>query len=721
MPVATSTPTWIGFGAAALGALTASLGLLREVRHARRERRASAPTGVPPVEPAPPGDADATGAAPRANVLLPARTSFINRERELQDLLARVRSGQDNVLSIEGSRLVGKSATATELAHSLLAAPTGDGFDPREYTFLWVDARNGTLSLADICRDLALLTGDQALSTTADDRKRDRLRVHLAGRKTVLLLDNLSFADGDEDSAALIDFLRDLPAGSLVIASVNRPGDLVASRVALPDLDVASVSELIEDRVRRFQLDGSDQFDDEFTTRLYELIGGNPGVIEWFLRGYERGAESLEERLSAIERGGALSELFEPVWQMLGSSAQRILEACAYLRGEATASQLAVMCDQSAEEVRAVADRLRREGVLGVVRAGRRPPVYTCSQAFQRFVTPKTAPDEKSAFTRRLFDHYAGHFRRNPEDAAFAVTEIGALRALRDELFEDGDDRLQSLFKAVLDILFTLGQFDELLATAHLAYESAVRADNHAAASLASTIKACTHAIRGEHAAALDAFAHGSLAAERSGQPAEIARQKRCRAFLHYRAREPRAALTAIAGAEELSRAADDHVNLVDTLDLVTAASWYLGEVERCEAAARRSLEASQRAQWNRARAYPVRYLAEISIRSRRYDDARALLGDAHETAAKFGDQRQMARVNLTRARLHLLRGQPELAERAALDAVAEAARLGLPPEREEAQATLDAARRARRSRLWRLYYARRRPSRLTGAPVGGD
>jgi len=52
---------------------------------------------------------------------------------------------------------------------------------------------------------------------------------------------------------------------------------------------------------------------------------------------------------------------------------------------------------------------------------------------------------------------------------------------------------------------------------------------------------------------------------------------------------------------------------------------------------------------------------------------------------------------------------------------VSEATRLGLPPERREAAATARAVSRAQRSNLLRLYYALRRPRRLTDAPIGGD
>lgn len=719
MPDPASTETLIKLAAAAVALATAALTLVTVITQSRKRKDSATDPAQPPTTTLPPGDQPA--ADPVAEPVLPGRPVFINREREMKDLISRVHAGNDNVLTIEGTRWVGKSATATELVHCLRSGPAKGTFDPRARRFVWFDARDACPSLADLCQYLSLQTDDQSLSTTADAEKRDRLRIHLAGNKTVLILDNLSLSD-DPESRALIDFLDDLPNGSLVIAAVNRPGRLVAPRVPLRDLDAASVHKLIEDRARRLNLDGLEQFDRAFASRLHGLIGGNPGVIEWFLRGYRDSSESLAERVEAVERGGKLSDVFGPTWDALGDDCKCALEACAYLRGEATARQFSIACDRPEDEMRAAAEHLRREGLLNPVRGEGRPTVYTCAPAFQLFVASETLESSRATFTTRLAEHYVGYFAANPEDARYGASEVGALRVVREELSDADDDaRIQALFRATLDILFTLGQFDELIAAAHLAFDSAHRIDNFAGAAVAGAIKAATHAIRGETALAEDAFANASVAAANSGLPSPIARVMRCRGFLHYRSREPLEALAAIDGAEQLARDADDGVTLVDTLDLRTAANWYLGRFDACEAAARASLEAGAQLHWERARAYPLRYLAEIAIQRDQPAAASALIEEARDIAARFGDRRQLARVDLTRARICLLEGMLETGEAAVTRAVAEATRLGLPAERQEAAALATAISRAQRSFVWRRTYAARRPKRFSDAPVGGD
>jgi hypothetical protein len=652
---------------------------------------------------------------------LPGRPPFINRKREMKELISRVHAGRENVLTIDGNQGIGKSAATTELVHCLRSREPEGAFDPREHRFVWFDAHDGCPSLTELCGRLSLETDDQLLSATSAAFKRDELRVYLARSKTVLVLDNLRLSD-DAQSQEMIDLLEHLPNGSLVIASINRPGALVAPRVPLRDFNAANVHRLIEDWARRLNLDGIEQFDEAFATRLHGLIGGNPGVVEWFLRGYRGSSQSLEERVAAIEQGGELSDLFDPTWQALSDDCKCALEACAYLGGEATAQQISIACDRPEEEMRSATDELRDEGMLTPVRAKNRPTIYTCDRAFQLFVTSKAAGHIRAAFTERLADHYIDYFTANPEDAHYGASEVGAWSVVRGELFEDSDDtRIQALFRAVMDILFTLGQYDELIAAAELSFESARRIDNHPDATLAAAIKAGTHTIRGEMTLASDALAHASIAAESSGLPGPTAWVARLRGFLLYRSRKAREALVAIEGTEEMARAAGERINHVDTLDLRTAANWYLHRFDACEAAANESLKTGAAMHWHRARAYPLRYLAELAIQRRQTQQARELLDEARDIATRFGDKRQRARVDLTQARLCLLEGDLDLGASAAARAVSEATRLGLPPEREEAAALAVAIERAQRSWLWRRYYALRRPTRLTDAPVGGD
>jgi hypothetical protein len=714
MLVAVSTEAWLGIAAALVTLVAGLIPLGLNVRAARHPREELKIRGLPSAEQV--GLTDE-----RRLVYLPGRSNFVNRQEELEELIARVHSGRENVLTIEGDRWVGKSALAGEVAHALLARGPSPTFEPSEHSFVWMDAHDSCPTIAEICGHLARLTDDPSLTTVGYKDKRDRLLLHLALTRTVLLLDNVSL-DGDEPSKALRELLEDLPYGALVLATVNRPGDLLASRVTLRDLDTQHVGELIDGRVEAFGLDGIMREDRALAARVHELIGGNPGVVEWFLRSYRQSSESIDERLEAVAAGSDLDQLFGPTWESLAPSQHEVLSVCAVLRGEATGRQVAEACSREVMEVRDVLRSLHRAGLLAQIRAPNHQTLYTCARAFQVFVASQTTANGRELQTDRLADGYVAHFREAPEDAAWAIDEVRALRVVREELYGLYDDeRMQALFRATLDILFTLGQFDELIAAADLAYLSAERAEAYAPATHAAMIGAVTHAIRGEMAQARERLAYATLMAESAGDPASLTRARRCRGFVLYRSGRAQEALAAIEGVDALAEASGDVVAVVDVLDLRTSACWYLGRLEECEAAARASLAASSVAGWERAGAYPLRALAELALHRRQHEEARRLLDQAATTSTAYGDLRQQVRVDVSRARLELFAGDLSAGRMAAKRAATEAARLGLPPEQLEASATARAIGRASRSKLMRRYYAMRRPRRLTDAPIGGD
>jgi hypothetical protein len=105
----------------------------------------------------------------------------------------------------------------------------------------------------------------------------------------------------------------------------------------------------------------------------------------------------------------------------------------------------------------------------------------------------------------------------------------------------------------------------------------------------------------------------------------------------------------------------------------------------------------------------------------RAFADTALLLGQARQIAQEYRDVRQLVRVNLTDARLHLFQGHILRAYRCALRSVADARRLSLAGERAEAEATVRYAKRALfMPWLWLAVY--RRPKiRFTSQPVGGD
>ncbi|HEX5526849.1 MAG TPA: hypothetical protein VFX44_06575 [Solirubrobacterales bacterium] len=652
---------------------------------------------------------------------LPTQQQLVNREEEVDHALARIRAGEA-VLAIEGSTGVGKSTVALEVAHRLKKDKPGeDDPDLSGHAFVWIDGEREGMSLRAICNGIALLTGDQSLTTAPDHEKLNVLRAHLARNKTVLLLDNVWPLDQAE-AEVLHELITTVPAGSIVIASVNKSGAVDGHHLLVEDLDQEHVGDLIAREVERLGLGRDADFDADFACRLRKLVGGNPRMIQWFVKTLKETSRPVEAQFEAVERGEGLLQMFMPVWEELTGDCRTVLGACGLLKGRAIAAQLEIACGLSPTEVSTQLDELAAAGLVRTIRETGSPNLYACAPGSQRFVQAATPAEDTVAFIERLTAYYLRRFTADWEDAAGAIPHMGAIQVLIAELERLGrDDELQALLGVTLDIYFTLGLFDDRIAAGEIAYKSAMTAENYAAASRACAMIANTNAIQGEIGKAREASSLGIAAAKASNEPREIARQKRSEGFLHYRDEQPHAALEATEGAEALAREAGDLNNVVDILGLRTAAHWYLGEIQQAEQEARQCLRICEEIDWQRSLAYPLRDLAELAIRRRSLGEAGELLDRAREIAVRFEDRRQLARVNLTAARLNLAGGDPGSARAPASLAVVEATTLGLPAEAREAGALRAAARWARILPPLRWYYALRRPLRLTSAPVGGD
>jgi hypothetical protein len=336
-----------------------------------------------------------------AKSLLPTQTKFVNRDEEIDEAFELIGSGEI-VLAIEGEAGIGKTAIATELAHRLKRGDGAEGpLDLSGRTFVWFDCEGRCPDLTSICSVMARLTGDQSLSAVAEAEKLDALRVHLAGQESVLVLDDLKLNE-DSESAELQALLRSVPSGSLVIASVDRPDKLGAARLPLAELTVPHLRRIAQLQARRLRLDCIDALDEDFARRLREVVGGNPGMIEWFLESFRLSSRTLEQHLDAVELGEARANLQAPTWEGLGGRAQLALAACACLGGQALEEQLQVGCGLAEPETAVAIEELIEAGCLRTVRITGEPILYTCSRALRQHAIVATSEATVRSIASRL-------------------------------------------------------------------------------------------------------------------------------------------------------------------------------------------------------------------------------------------------------------------------------------------------------------------------------
>jgi hypothetical protein len=662
--------------------------------------------------------AQATAAAPA--MLLPARMShFVDRVEVLERATEQLREGQ-RLVAIEGAAGVGKSAVATELAHRLRDTATDHGLN--QHVFIWIDGRGRTPTIGDVCAQVAGVTGDQALTAVGDKLKLEVLRAHLARSRTVLLLDNVIVPEGStgDDLRAL---LSSVPAGCVVVTALSGDDGLAgAARVAVGDLAFEHVIELIATETRRLGIADTAVFGESFARKLYGAVGGNPALIASFLRSIPSSPAPLEELLGSIAHGRGMMRMFAPVWEQLSEDARVAVEVCAILRGRAIIEQVSAACAFDRARATDALAELARRGVVQVVRDARGPERFVCPVGVQRFVRDRAEPERVRELSRRFSSFVVSRIAMAPEDSGWAARHVSAVDAVLGELFDLGEDaELQRLFASVLDVLFTLGRFDDRVSSGGLAFRSALRCGDDRAASLACDVLASTHAARGEITRAREAVAHGELAAERSGDDTERARQQRAHGVVLFKNGEADAAVKMLAGADDRAAASGDREILVNVLGLRTVALLHLGRFDDAEGSARAQLDVCEQMGWQRARAYPLRALAEVELARGNLISGERLAELARSVSTEYGDRRQLVRVRLTQARAALAAGHRRDALSVAEDVEREATVLGLYPESEEAAALRRFVHRTRWMPGTRSRWARSGQLRLTDAPIGGD
>ncbi len=649
---------------------------------------------------------------------------MVDRTKEVTQLLDHLGRGE-YVIAIEGSIGVGKSALAMEVAHRLAERRTGNRHAPGAHEWLvWIDAHNTLLSLADIARTMSFVSGDQSLAAAPAEHKREALLSFLAAHPSVLVIDNLRLtAVGAEQ---VVHFLRTLPSGSLAIVSANTLGQLEAPRVLLSELQLEHMRELLRFEADRRDVAALKDVGDALARRLYKVLGGNPRVIKLFVLACARSQhESVEELLDSLATGAiSLTDgLFGTVWSDMTPLGRQVLATCSYLDGRATAEQVQAALGLADSDLRLPIEQLWADGLLSA-RRYLDQTWYSCSAALCGFVLGQTPAAEIAAIRDRLASHLTARFQSDWEDAAGAMSHVEAMRILLKDLDRHGEYRAcVDLFAVALDLLFTLGLFDDRIELGWVSYHAATELGLPEERSLALSVVSSTHAIRGEDAEAAAAVQLGLQIAREAGSGKEIARQLRCEGFRLFRAGRALEALAVVQNedAEAVAIAAGDMNNAIDIQSLKGAAYWHLGDLTQCEAEVRRFVSACEQLPWERGKAYAIRDLAEILLMQGSYTSADALVRQAQDIATEYKDTRQLARISLTQARLRLFQGRMREARALARSAAQRSRDLVLLGEAAEAEAVARAAARALRSPLARIRTVRHPQTRFTEMTVGGD
>lgn len=651
---------------------------------------------------------------------LPRVADLVNRTTEVESIKTAIDSNE-SIISIAGPTGVGKSAIAVS-GVALYRDDTSETKRIHRNT-LWIDVHDSCPTLKDLARVLSLCFSQPGLSAAPSHDKELVIRRFLADNPTVLVIDNLTPAK-NEDQQALMDLLESLPAGSCAVLSW---GESVVARghlIRVEDLSLEHAGDLLVREAKRqcvLLCKASDTT--KTVTEIYDRLGGNPQGLKWLVLEIKNSARSVGEALDRlVSRDSRIyAELFGNIWDILDQKHKTVMIGVADARMPTSREYLSAATGLTAHDLHESVDALLKMGILE--RAADRPnPHVRLPNITRSYVIFNADQGEIGANRRRLIEYYIQRLESDWEDAAGVEDDIENIIQVFLNARQDGDCiSVLKLFVLILDILFTLGLFDDRITLGHAAVDCARRVNDPTKEALAWSVISSTHTLRAEYRQADQALVEGRLAAENSASVQAIAYQARCRAYNLYREGRIAEAKEELAGSLEQADSVGDVHGAIDIVALECSFALYEHRITEAKTAIDDFNNRIQAAGWRRAEAYPYQEYAELALWQRNFTEARDWAEKAQQIASQYRDRRQLIRIELTLGRIALYQGDLDGAETTLAKAASEAAVYGLTNELTEIRAHLDETRRKPRW-LWARWYARRKvPNRLSTLPIGGD
>ncbi|HLO16932.1 MAG TPA: DUF4062 domain-containing protein [Anaerolineales bacterium] len=307
---------------------------------------------------------------------LPTQSFFVGREKELEIIKSALSSESRTWgVLIDGPGGMGKTALAVRAAY--LAPETL--FDRK--IFITAKVREltpeGEKPLKDFSRDnyfsmlneLALELGEEGIPRLVPDERANPLRLAMAGKKTLIVFDNLETLSEDERTR-LFQFLSRLPEGNKAIATSRRGRrDIDARSVRLDRLQRYEALQLIEKLAEtnpRLAREKGPEYH-----RLYEITNGNPLLIKWVCGqlGREGSAmHTIAEACTFMDKAPTgndpLEYVFGDLLETFTESETKVLAALTHFTQPAKLKWVAVMTDLPEQAAETALEDLTDRSIL---------------------------------------------------------------------------------------------------------------------------------------------------------------------------------------------------------------------------------------------------------------------------------------------------------------------------------------------------------------------
>ncbi|WP_405681219.1 NB-ARC domain-containing protein [Streptomyces sp. NBC_01238] len=280
-------------------------------------------------------------------------TGLVGRSQDCQTIVNHLLRRRETMITITGEGGIGKTALALQVAYSVLDAPEV----PYE-CILWVSLKtekltaNGVETIVDAVRDvtgavhqLGRVIVDEFAGTVSD------LAEMLEGVETLLIVDNLETVDGSEIIAlyeALPDSVTYLLTSRIGVGQLER-------RVPLGPLRERDADNLFRSFSRARGVDRMAQLKPDTVKEVVSRLRYSPLAVRWYILSVESGAQP---NLLLLQQDELINFCVRSVYEKLGEVTQRLLVVLYSLERVATFDELAILTENSIDELRRAVQKL---------------------------------------------------------------------------------------------------------------------------------------------------------------------------------------------------------------------------------------------------------------------------------------------------------------------------------------------------------------------------
>ena len=584
---------------------------------------------------------------------LPKQEYFFGREKESK-IIADAIAPESRTWGalIDGPGGIGKSALAIHAAHK------AEGFERK--IFITAKVREltaeGEAKLTDFTRPtyLAMLDelgkelGADGLEKLAPDERPNELRLALAGKKALIIFDNLETLPEDERTR-LFQFLSRLPEGNKAIVTSRRRTDVDARIVRLDRLSHNEAIQLIEELAKKYprlQRATAKEYED-----LYAITQGNPLFIRWIAGQLGReGSQcrTIAEACAFIDKApkgnDPLEYIFGDLLETFTTDETKVLAALTYFSLPAKLKWIADMTDLPARAAETALEDLTDRSILTSDLSAQTYFLPPLTAKFIRARRPDAVTQTGDALTDRTYAlvmQYGGQTKFDGFPTLDAEWDF--ISAALPRLLTSDNYRLQSVCDQLYYFLNFTGRWDERIWLFEQAEARAIAAGDKQNAGWRAYNAGYTYSLRNQPA---EVLACAARAAEhlQDSTPYYKAYAIRLRGLGHQLNKDYPAAITAYREALDIFRSTSpESVYVALALNSLAEGEHANKDYPAAEHDYREALRIAKKVKDDEGIANYTGNLAALALDREQWAEAESLAREALTLAEKVGRQELIA------------------------------------------------------------------------------